>query len=232
VIAVHTIAAAPSPAPLVVFLHGLDGDALTTWGLPTESATFPRRVAAAFPGCAVVSLGYPARLGRFLREPNFTVAPIAAALAETLAILGDGRPRVAIIGYCLGGLLASLALRQIRPEGCGPPAFLALMDAPLLLPAAGDPYPEVTSALGFEPEPLAVNVAWLRDEVLGSRLRLATIVSEAPGWVAPYAREALSPPAPLARVAGDHLALARAPTTGDFAPLDILRPWLRVLFAA
>ena len=96
------------------------------------------------------------------------------------------------------------------------------MDAPLLLPEHDDPYPEIGAGLGLTVSQMADLVAWLRAEAAPAGVRLVSILSAAPGWLEPYGRDAASPPAPLHKVPGDHLALAAAPETGAFAPLAVV----------
>ncbi|MGP9819076.1 hypothetical protein ACTZWW_03585 [Salinarimonas sp. NSM] len=220
-IAVHPLVEAPR-APHVVFLHGLEGDAFASWGPRERPGVFQARLSAAHPGCATTTIGYPASVARFKSDPAFTLAPIEAAFGEALDGLLAERPAAIFVGYCLGGLLAALALRARTARGRLPPTLLFLMDAPLLLPERGDPYPEIGAGLGLTVADMADLARWLRGEAGAVGIRLVSILSEAPGWLAPYGRDAASPPAPLHVVPGDHLALAAAPATGDFAPLAVV----------
>ncbi|MGJ3262190.1 MAG: hypothetical protein ACFE0R_03055 [Salinarimonas sp.] len=221
-IAVHRLVEAAPGAAHIVFLHGLAGDAFTSWGVRGHPGVFQARLAAAFPACAVTTIGYPAEVARFKADPSFTLAPIVEAFGPTLDGLVAGRGPLVFLGFCLGGLLAALALRERASRTALPPVLLFLMDVPLLLPERDDPYPEIGAGLGLTVAGMAETARWLRAEAGAAGIRLVSILSEAPGWFAPYGRDGASPPAPLHVVPGDHLAIAAAPEAGDHPPLCVV----------
>ncbi|WBO21385.1 hypothetical protein [Sphingomonas abietis] len=225
-IACHEITRGTAQGPAMLFLHGLDGDPIATWGVAGAGAVFPRRLAAALPAARILSLGYPAALAVYRQRPELSLAIVAEALAERLAPILSHRPALGIVGYCLGGLVAAMALRRLAGTMTLPPTLLCLMDAPLRLPGEEDPFPQVGAALRLSGTELADITDWLHLSYRPGAFEMVSMLSSAPGWLAPYARDALSPPAPLVRLPGDHLALAMAPETGDFAPLRcVIAAW-------
>lgn len=206
--------------PDIVLLHGIDGDPIASWSKEGDRPIFAQRLAARFPEARIRSLGYPASLPRFRATPGLDLTVVAAQLAEDFAtMLMPARPTV-FVGFCLGGLLAAMALRLRQRAAPLPPTLLFLLDAPLREAEGEDPFPQVRDALGLTGERMAANLDWLRAAMAEGAVSIVAILTEAPGWMAPYGRDALSPPARLYRVPGDHLAMVAATDTGALATLD------------
>lgn len=223
---VQAIADAPPPAPVVLFLHGIDGDALSAWGQSPAGPAFPHRLAQRFPGLQVVSVGYPASLKLYAEDSRLSLAEVAARLAHALPTLLAGRSAVSIVGYCLGALTMAMALRSLASRAALPAVQLFAIDAPLREPEI-DPFPVVGATLRLGEREMAAVRAWLLGRFAPGRFELVTVLSSGPGWLAPYAPDSLSPPAPLYRVSGDHLAVALAPAAGPFEPLEVVERELR-----
>ncbi|MEM9293131.1 MAG: hypothetical protein AAGD01_15730 [Acidobacteriota bacterium] len=108
----------PGAELAVVFLHGLDGHFWNTWGPEDAPGSFPLRLADELPHAAIALFDYPARLQRFLQDPDHTLHRIAQAWARHLVEdLFPRFSRIYILGYCLGGLITTLALRELEDEG-------------------------------------------------------------------------------------------------------------------
>lgn len=213
------IAPGTAGGPDIVLLHGIDGDPVKSWCAGGDAPVFAQRLAAYFPQAHVRSLGYPASLPRFRATPGLDLAVVAAQLARDFdAMLAPARPAV-FVGFCLGGLLAALALRERQRVAPLPPVLLFLLDAPLREAEGEDPFPQVREALGLTADRMAANLDWLRAAMADGAIAIVSILTEAPGWMAPYGRDALSPPAPLHRVPGDHLAMVAASPDGDLPTL-------------
>jgi hypothetical protein len=216
---VEVASGAPGGADIVL-LHGIDGDPIASWSAGESRPIFAQRLAARFPDARIVSLGYPASLARFRATPELDLTVVAAKLADDFEMmLVPARPTV-FVGFCLGGLLTAIALRLRQRVAPLPPTLLFLLDAPLREAEGEDPFPQVRDALGLTGERMTANLDWLRAAMADDTIAVVSILTEAPGWMAPYGRDALSPPAPLYRVPGDHLAMVAATDTGTLATLD------------
>jgi hypothetical protein len=123
----HQISGCDNPARKadVVFIHGLGGDAFTTWGNAKEQGTsWPHRLGEEFPEVGVWSLGYaasPTRWARFLRlvgrgsrDSGYSMALPDRALQvlDLMPQRGLGERPLLFICHSLGGLLAKQILRK------------------------------------------------------------------------------------------------------------------------
>jgi len=219
-IALVECSAPDAQGPDIILLHGIDGDAVSSWRASGDRPVFADRLAVRFPTARVRSLGYPASLPTYRATPDLDLACVAARLADTFGtVFSSTRPAV-IVGFCLGGLVAAMALRERTRAASLPPTLLFLLDAPLR-PARGiDPYPQVAEALGLTPTLMGATLDWLQAALGDGKIAIVSILSEAPGWMEPYGREALSPLAPLYHVPGDHLAMVAARETEALPTLD------------
>lgn len=97
----------------VVFIHGLSGDAWTTWmSDPDDDSTFwPDWLAAEFPNLGIWTVGYAADATRWTRE-SMPIADQATTLLHALEINGIGQRPVVFITHSLGGILAKQLLRH------------------------------------------------------------------------------------------------------------------------
>jgi tetratricopeptide (TPR) repeat protein len=108
----------------VVFLHGLGGDAFTTWRYgDDDSSSWPHWLGNEFPDVGVWSLGYaasPTKLTRILgwfswrhRDSGYamTLPDRALQVLDLMVQLGIGQRPLLFIGHSLGGLLAKQILR-------------------------------------------------------------------------------------------------------------------------
>lgn len=221
------IARRPGAAGVILFLHGLDGGPLKTWGMPGHPGTFPLRLGAARPYDDVLSLGYPARPLDYTRRSGLTIPRVATELATTFAQLAPRYRRLDIVAHCMGGLVAIDALRRCWQANASQAGRLAaldlrcvLLDAPLLIGPTVPPHwlARMIVRLGIDDATLELGVDWLR-RVRPMRCIVAT--SSLPGWVRYFQPNAAGRTEDRHVVALSHDAISRAPLEGTFAPLTI-----------
>jgi hypothetical protein len=208
-ITVVECSAGQAAAADIILLHGIDGDPVTSWAQVGERPVFADRLAARFPDACVRSLGYPAALATFRATPGLDLAGVAGHVAATFTTLLTAQRPLVIVGFCLGGMVAAMALRQLEQAGPLPRTLLFLLDVPLLPAVGEDPFPQVSIALGLTPAAMQSSTDWLRSSIVDGSISAVSILTEEPGWMEPYGRDALSPPASMYRVPGDHLGMVR-----------------------
>ncbi|WP_397423429.1 alpha/beta fold hydrolase [Phenylobacterium sp.] len=214
-----------------VFIHGLNGDPLETWGAAEARGAFIHRLAGALGGRAFTA-EHPSSLAAYAFDPQQTIASVATGLAEAMAGVVSGAQRIDVIGHCFGGVLASQALVTLWRESPVGREWLAradlrvvFLDSPQLLP--GNPSPwlaRLLSVVGAEPAALRANVEWLLRERPSPCLALR---SQEEPWIDDCAPFACAAPEDRATLALPHTALSRCPLEGAFAPLDLTANWLR-----
>lgn len=105
---IHSIANQPD-GPTVVFIHGLEGDAVSTW--QSAAVDWPRHLAQANPGWSVLSIGYDATMAGW--RADMSVVDRATQLLEALFLhLGSRSGGVALVTHSLGGLVAKQMVRH------------------------------------------------------------------------------------------------------------------------
>ena len=104
--------------PHIVFVHGLGGDARTTWmSDPKNPATLWPQWLAEDSGCPVWLLGYDAALSGW-KEGAMPLPSQGATVLEALTTAPglQGQPLV-LIGHSMGGLVIKTALLDVRAGG-------------------------------------------------------------------------------------------------------------------
>jgi pimeloyl-ACP methyl ester carboxylesterase len=109
------VASADDPAVDIIFVHGLDGDPLTTWAME-RSESWPAWISAKFPRARIWTLRYRLRTSRWFGG----AMPLTTRARNVLAIL-DGelipcRP-IVFICHSYGGLLVKQLLRTGEEMG-------------------------------------------------------------------------------------------------------------------
>ncbi|MBL8483945.1 MAG: hypothetical protein JNJ60_17240 [Rhodocyclaceae bacterium] len=120
----------------VVFVHGLGGDAWTTWmARPDDMASFwPNWLAADIPGLGIWTLGYAADVSSW-KGQSMPLADRGNQMLDLLSNEGLGERPLAFITHSLGGIVVKQLLRNadsfgvkrfesIRDQTCGI-AFIA-----------------------------------------------------------------------------------------------------------
>ena len=102
----------------VVFVHGLGGDARTTWmSDKNDPATFwPEWLARDFPDLGVWTLGYTADVSAWKRE-SMPLADRGASVLEMFYGKGLGKRPLIFITHSLGGLLVKQMLQLADTQG-------------------------------------------------------------------------------------------------------------------
>lgn len=112
---VQAVAGTKKPDRLldVVFIHGLGGDAWTTWmSDPDDDSTFwPDWLAEEFPNLGIWTVGYTADPTRWTRD-SMPITDQATTLLHALETNGIGQRPVVFITHSLGGILAKQLLRH------------------------------------------------------------------------------------------------------------------------
>lgn len=234
---------------MVVFIHGLDGHTARTWGQPGQAGAFIERLQHDLPQVAVAAYDYPSGLRAIVADSTLTLQSQADRLAECLheALLPIFQS-VIVIAHCLGGLLSTLAVRQLVEQGDlgSPPKstkqlLLFLLDTPHDLPASG-PSQWLTGLLGalsLTPAALAANADFWRQTVLAaphapgslrSVVSAYAIVSTQPSWVSHLKPDLELPADRVCRLDIPHEALTHAPlhvvgadlVSSGFPPYDFI----------
>ena len=103
----------------VVFIHGLAGNARTTWmSNPKDNSTFwPDWLAEEFPRLGVWTVGYPAGLTAF-GKPGMIIQMRAGNLAHNLVNAGLGARPLVFVTHSMGGLIvkALIVESQTLPD--------------------------------------------------------------------------------------------------------------------
>ena len=111
----------PRPIGDIVFVHGLGGDAKSTWmaSSKTETSFWPKWVADEFPRHNVWSLQYDASPINWLSHA-MSLPDRAINIADLLVQVGIGRRPVMFVVHSLGGLVIKEVLRLAHGEAADP----------------------------------------------------------------------------------------------------------------
>lgn len=225
----HAVVWRPSGATGVVLLvHGLGADAADTWGADLQGGGFLGRQLAAAPPHAVAYVDYPARLGLPGAGALPPLSDLSAGLCETIRqSFLPAYDRLAVVAYCLGGLVVNFALAELMAD---PDASVArgrlmtvLLDSPVDWPDGplDGSMAAVARMLRIDASTLRANAAWWREEC-GPEARVAAhaVVSRDACWVTPFKPGSTVPPDRVLRSHLAHLDLVRPPAAGDHDAYD------------
>lgn len=111
----------PEPALDVVFIHGLDGDAVATWSTSGGvQGSWLQWLAEDHPSCRIWTASYPASSTRW-RGAAMALHDRAENLAAVLEANGIGSRPTCFIGHSLGGLLIKLMVVEAASGQAGLP---------------------------------------------------------------------------------------------------------------
>ncbi|MCY4142126.1 MAG: alpha/beta hydrolase [Gammaproteobacteria bacterium] len=109
---VHVISAKESSVVDVIFVHGLEGEAINTWSNDESEDFWPKWLLADLKKVSIFTLGYPAFVFKKPSRIDMDLIERAANILEQLANHGIGKKPIVFVTHSLGGLLVKLILRK------------------------------------------------------------------------------------------------------------------------
>lgn len=232
------LAIPPQATTAVVFVHGLGGHRLKSWGAPGQPGAFMARLQADLPQVAVATYSYTSELKTIVADQTLTLSKMANEWARQIRqVLLTRFDTVVIVAHCLGGLLTTMGISALLAE-CGSSdserlrrkrVILFLLDAPHDLPSQG-PWPWLSGfldALKLSPEAFRASAALWRKSVLAPNnfplsVQAYALTSGQNGWVTALHPDADLPPERVCKAHLSHEDLARAPADGVFMPYEFV----------
>jgi hypothetical protein len=218
----------PRASGTVLLIHGLGGNAAHTWGADQDGG-FLGRLMRPGPGFAVACYDYSSRLGLPGQGGLPTLARLSERLAATIRdeLVPAGR-RVAIVAYCLGGLIARFAVPGVLAAGPGTAQrrggfMLLLLDAPEDWPDGplGTAMTAITRRLALDERALRANAAWWADRSgLAGQVEDYAVVSDDHCWITPFKPGSTVPARRVLHSGIGHLGLTRPPAVGRHEAYD------------
>lgn len=222
----------PQDAPrcAVVFIHGIAGDALGSWGPEGEPCVFPRRIAEELHRPDVLLAGYRSDLDSIFDDEALTLDTLTKSWkALLLNHVFLKYEKVFFIAHCLGGLLTTMSLRQIIQDDWVMPAIrILLLETLHILPpkhalrmgTGGIALALDCDALEFSENVSFWNSVFSRQRVISFDFRAEAMIGRLEGFIAPWRPDACLPSAAISRCNLLHDNLSRPPVDGPFPPLD------------
>ena len=171
---VQVVAGTDNPGRLldVVFIHGLAGDAWTTWmSDPDDDSTFwPDWLAEKFPNLGIWTVGYAADPSRWKGE-SMPIADQGTNLVNALQLDGIGERPAVFITHSLGGILAKQLLRHAASYGVD--RWKRIADSTAGMVFLGTPHSgaDIANFVTFVGAALRLNESVKELKAHGSRLR-------------------------------------------------------------
>jgi hypothetical protein len=225
----------------VLLVHGLGADSAQTWGAGRDGGFLGRLVRSA-PGFAVACYDYPARLGPPGQDGQERL-PTLPQLSRRLAAVIPGElvpagGRVAVVGYCLGGLITRFALPRVlaadreKTSRDGGPLML-LLDAPEDWPDSplGPALAVIAGRLALDQRTLRANAAWWADRAgPAGQVEDHAVVSDEHCWITPFKPGSTVPASRVLRTGIGHLDLTKPPAAGRHQAYDYVAARLERYF--
>lgn len=95
----------------IVFVHGLSGDARSTWDCGGDDGFWPQWLAEDLGPCDIYCLGYPASVFEKWAKKEMDMFERADNVLEQFAGKGIGKHPLVFVTHSLGGVLAKMILR-------------------------------------------------------------------------------------------------------------------------
>jgi len=221
---------------VVIFLHGLNGHCLASWGRPEHPGAFQHRLAAAFPDTAIGYYDYPSHAERILRDEALTLERLAHDWLKTFR--GELLPafeRIGIVHHCIGGLLTRFALRRWMSQAGDDTVrdvrvMLHFLDTPEDWP---DKVPSarvrgIMRGLAIDEITLRGCATWwsARSSVAGS-VEDHAVISAQDNWITPFKPGSTIPARRVLISNVVHAELSCAPMIGRYPPYDYVAKQLR-----
>jgi hypothetical protein len=130
----NAIGKAADPLIDVVFVHGLGGDARSTWRAAGSPNSMLEWLAEDNQAVQVWSMGYPAAMTRWTdgrRSRGMPLPRRAQGLIEELLRHGIGQREIVFVCHSLGGLVVKQVLRHSRDLSTDAPRWKAIADSTL-----------------------------------------------------------------------------------------------------
>lgn len=201
----------PASRSIVILMHGVNGHHLESWGPVGQPATFLARLQRDLPSVTISTYAYPSPLA----PRNATLTTLTQGWVDTMrALVLPHYDRVAVVGHCLGGLIARFGIPTLT-SGHSPWLLITLdtpenwSDAPLREPLAS-----IVTTLGLSEPAMRANAAWWSDRPIAG-LDDHAILSTQHNWVTPFKRGSTTARATSVDV--PHTDLTRPPLYGDHA---------------
>jgi len=218
----------PRASGTVLLVHGLGESSARTWGTDRDDGFLGRLLRPA-PGFAVACYNYPSRLGPGGQDGLPSLARLSECLAATIReeLAPAGRP-IAIVAYCLGGLITRFAMPSLLAAGPGTtrrPAhvMVVLLDSP-------EDWPDgpldlamtaIARRLALDERALRANAAWWADRSgPAGQVEDYAVVSDEHCWITPFKPGSTGPARRVLRCGIGHLDLTRPPAAGRHEPYD------------
>ena len=222
---------------IVVFVHGIAAHFFDAWGQNGNPGAFAIRLAEEFPQVAVAMSSYPASISDYLACKSINFDAVTGQWAGLISntLFGHFR-KVVIVGHCLGGHLATAALRYWLTSSDAERAALPqltyiLLDSPHELPASGpsDWLSGLMRAIGLTNNGVAEVAEIWRDAISKQSplIRAYAVVGKIESWVTPLNPECSLPPDCVDHVSIPHEDLTKAPMSDAFLPYEIVSERLR-----
>lgn len=185
------------------------------------------RLAGDLPQTSILAYDYPSELSRFIVDETLTAHQVASNLAAALRSLTARYAVVGVVGYCLGGVLAGLALRELAHERGSQTGGVVVF----LLDVAHEwlvARPDVTRALGVDAATLRENARFWREQTdEPGGLTVYALLSGKERWVQGIRPDAGLPAGRVTTFEVAHESLPMAPVAGPFGPYTFVLERLR-----
>lgn len=229
----------------IVFVHGIAGDPLNSWGSPGNPGAFLTRLGNRVGNVNIFTGGYRSDLEAIFNDRQLTLEALVSGWHDLLvAQVLAHHDRVVIVAHCLGGLLTTMATQKLYrhcPLAAPPRLCFILMETLFQLP----PKHQRRLGSGGIMRGLSCKLLHFNDHwafwtpIFEGRKRpnfyiqpFAILGNNSDGFAAPWRPDAFLPVHRLRHCDLAHEDLSRAPPSGPFSPLDYASDICREFFGS